>query len=114
MTYLQFLFAAGGMPEQAIDYEVSTVQDGKRFASRSVRGAQAGGRILCDASVSFASAIDAPAHAVQAASDSGVKSDPDQLPGLADLDAPGVRDVERTLGFGYRAHSAIDVARAVR
>ena len=53
-SYLQFLFVAGGLPELAIDYEVAPLQDGKRFASRNVRGSQPGGRIVCDASVSFA------------------------------------------------------------
>ena len=108
-TYLQFLFAAGGLPEQAIDYEVSTLQEGKRFSSRSVRGAQAGGRILCDASVSFARDIDAPAHAAPAAADSGLATDPERLPGLADVQAQEARDVERTLDYIYQEHSAIDL-----
>ncbi len=108
-TYLQFLFAAGGLPEQTIDYEVASLQDGKRFASRSVRGTQRGGRVVCDASVSFARAIDSPAHGAPPADDSGLTSDPNSLPGLTDIDAPEVREVESTLGYGYREHSAIDL-----
>jgi acyl-CoA thioesterase II len=108
-TYLQFLFAAGGLPEQTIDYEVASLQDGKRFASRSVRGTQRGGRVVCDASVSFARAIDSPAHSAPPADDNGLTSDPDSLPGLTDIDAPEVRDVENTLGYGYREHPAIDL-----
>jgi acyl-CoA thioesterase-2 len=108
-TYLQFLFAAGGLPEQTINYDVASIQDGKRFASRSVRGTQRGGRVLCDASVSFARAIESPSHGAPAADDSGLTSDPDSLPGLNDIDGPEVRDVERTLDYGYREHPAIDL-----
>ena len=108
-TYLQFLFAAGGIPEQAVDYEVTALQDGKRFASRSVRGAQAGGRIVCDVGVSFARLIDAPSHGSAAPADSGIASDPAGLPGLKDIDAPEARDVERTLAYGYHDHPVIDL-----
>jgi acyl-CoA thioesterase-2 len=108
-TYLQFLFAAGGVPEQAVDYEVVPLQDGKRFSSRSVRGVQPGGRVLCDASVSFARAMDSPSHAAPLEKNSGLESDPESLPGLGDIDAPEARDVERTLNYGYREHSAIDL-----
>ena len=59
-SYLQFLFVAGALPELGIDYEVTPLQDGKRFASRNVRGSQPGNRIVCDASVSFAKPIEAP------------------------------------------------------
>jgi acyl-CoA thioesterase II len=108
-TYLQFLFAAGGIPEQAVDYEVTALQDGKRFASRSVRGAQAGGRIVCDVGVSFARLLEAPSHGSAAPADSGIASDPAGLPGLKDIDAPEARDVERTLAYGYHDHPVIDL-----
>lgn len=108
-TCLQFLFAAGGLTEQAIDYDVVALQDGKRFSSRSVRGAQAGGRVVCDASVSFAVALDAPSHGSAAPEDSGLALDPDKLPGLADLDRGLAREVERKLAYAYREHSAIDL-----
>jgi acyl-CoA thioesterase-2 len=108
-TCLQFLFAAGGLTDQAIDYEVAALQDGKRFSSRSVRGAQAGGRIICDASVSFAKTLDAPSHGGNAPADSGLALDPAELPGLADIGVPEVRHVERTLDYGYREHPAIDM-----
>lgn len=108
-TYLQFLFAAGGLTDEAIDYDVATLQEGKRFSSRSVRGAQAGGRIVCEASVSFAKTLDGPSHGSSAPADSGFALDPERLPGLADIDAPEVRDVERTLEYGYREHPAIDM-----
>ena len=108
-SYMQFLFAAGGLPERTIDYDVGALQDGKRFTSRNVRGAQGGGRVVCDASVTFAKALEAPSHGGMAPADSGLARDPDTLPGLADIDAPEIRDVERTLGYSYRAHPAIDL-----
>jgi len=107
-SYLQFLFVAGALPELAIDYEVGSLQDGKRFTARNVRGSQPGGRTVCDASVSFARPIEAPAHQAPPPIDSGLDSDPERLPGLADIDAPGAREVERTLDYSYRPHVAID------
>jgi acyl-CoA thioesterase II len=107
-SYLQFLFVAGGLPELAIDYEVLPLQDGKRFSSRNVRGSQPGGRIVCDASVSFAKPIEAPAHQAPPPADCGLDSDPERLPGLAGIDAPEAREVERTIDYSYRPHVAID------
>jgi acyl-CoA thioesterase-2 len=108
-TYLQLLFAAGGIPEQAIDYEITVLQDTEQFTSRKVRGVQAGGRVVCDANVSFARLLDAPSHGGPAAGDSGLATDPYSLPGLKDIDAPEVRDIERTLDIIYRDHSLIDL-----
>lgn len=108
-SYLQLLFVAGGLPGQAVDYEVSTLQEGKRFSSRHVRGAQPGGRIVCDASASFAAPLAAPAHQAEARPDSGLGRDPERLPGLDEIDAPEVRDIEATLVYAYRPHVAIDL-----
>ena len=108
-SFLQFLFVAGGLPGQAIDYEVSLLQEGKRFSSRHVGGAQPNGRIVCDASVSFATPIAAPAHQVAAPADSGLGRDPERLPSLDEIDAPEVRDIETTLVYAYRPHVAIDL-----
>jgi acyl-CoA thioesterase-2 len=107
-TYLQFLFAAGGLPEQPIDYDVSLLQDGKRFSSRNVRGVQANERTICDASISFAKAIEAPARQEPAPDDCGLKLNPEGLPSLEDIKAPEAREVERTLDYGFHSHGAID------
>ena len=106
---LQLLFLAGGFPQQPIEYHVGPLQDGKRFASRNVRGAQRGGRILCDASVSFATTMDMSSHQASPPADCGLRSDPERLPGLAEIDAPEARDVERTIGYSYSPHVAIDL-----
>jgi acyl-CoA thioesterase-2 len=91
-----------------IDYEVATLQDGKRFSSRHVRGSQRGGRIVCDANVSFATAIDSPEHMAPAARDCGLDKDPESLPELSDIVVLEVAVIERTLAYGFRSHAAID------
>ena len=107
-TYLQFLFVAGGMPEQAIDYAVATLQEGKRFSSRNVRGEQANGRVVCDASVSFAGPIEAPARQTAAPADCGLGLDPETLPQLDEIAAPEAREMEAALNYTLRPHVAID------
>ena len=107
-SYMQFLFLAGGLTDRPIDYAVTPLQDGKRFSSRHVRGSQAGSRIVCDASVSFAAPIESPSHQTPPPPDCGLATDPENLPGLDDINAPEARDVERVLNYGYRPHVAID------
>lgn len=108
-THLQFLFAAGGRPEQPIDYEVARLQDGKRFSSHAVRGLQANGRIICNASVSFAGAFEAPGHQAAPPDDCGLSFEPERLPALEDIDPADVRDVERAFGYGYQPHAAVEL-----
>jgi acyl-CoA thioesterase-2 len=107
-TAMQFMFLAGALPDQPIDYEVAALQDGKRFSARHVRGSQSGGRIVCDANLSFAGPIDSPEHMAPATSDSGLDRDPESLPGLSDIVGPEVTAIERTLGYMFRSHAAID------
>jgi acyl-CoA thioesterase-2 len=57
VTAMQFMFLQSATPESPVDYEVTALQDGKRFASRHVRGTQAGDassrrRVVLDAQVS--------------------------------------------------------------
>ena len=106
---LQLVFAAGGLPDQAIDFDVATLQEGKRFSARNVRGLQQGGRILCDANATFAKALESPAHAAPPPADCGLDRDPEDCPTLEDIDDASVRDVERTLNYLYRPHRAIDM-----
>lgn len=63
-TVMQSLFLQGTLHERAIDLEVESLQDGKRFSSRHVRGTRQGGRTVLDAQVSFALPMDAPAHEI--------------------------------------------------
>ena len=107
-TAMQFMFLAGALPELPINYEVITLQDGKRFSSRHVRGSQSGGRIVCDANVSFATAIDSPEHMAPPAPDCGLDTDPESLPELSDIAGPEATEIERTLAYWFRSHVAID------
>ena len=75
-TLLQFLFLQGTDPARPIDFEVTPLQDGKRFSSRHIRGLQDGKPVL-DANASFSTTLDSPEHA--AASTAG-NSDPERLP----------------------------------
>ena len=84
-TMLQFLFLQGSMPDQPIDFEVATLQDGRRFSSRHVRGTQNDGRALVvDAHATFAAALPAPSHEVPSGA---TENDPEALPTLDDLPA---------------------------
>jgi acyl-CoA thioesterase II len=107
-SYLQFLFVAGGAPEQPIDYAVTTLQEGKRFSSRNVRGEQSGARVVCDAGVSFALPIEAPARQTAPPVDCGLGLDPETLMRLEDVDAPRAREVEAVLSYALRPHGTID------
>jgi acyl-CoA thioesterase II len=107
-TAMQFMFLAGALPDLPIDYEVAGLQDGKRFSSRHVRGSQSGRRIVCDANVSFATAIDSPEHMAPAAPDCGLDKDPESLPELSDIAGPEATTIERTLAYWFRSHVAID------
>jgi acyl-CoA thioesterase II len=106
---VQLLFAAGGLPDQTIDFEVAALQDGNRFSARHVRGVQGGGRIVCDASVAFAKAMESPDQGAPTLADCGLDRDPDGCARLEDVDAPGAREVERTLPHMSRPHRAIDM-----
>lgn len=61
-TMMQFVFLQGAMPDQPILFEVSRLQEGKRFSSRHVRGRQ-GERTVLDAQVSCALPLAGPVHA---------------------------------------------------
>ena len=61
-TMMQFVFLRGVQPERAIDFKVVTLQQGKRFTTRHVRGDQGPGSVF-DAQVSFAAATPLFAHA---------------------------------------------------
>jgi acyl-CoA thioesterase len=62
-TMMQFLFLQGAMPEEAVDFQVTALQEGKRFSSRHVRGRQGKGRTVLDAQVTCALPLAAPTHA---------------------------------------------------
>ncbi|MDR3453394.1 MAG: thioesterase family protein [Rhodoferax sp.] len=110
VTAMQFMFLQSATPERPIDYEVTTLQDGKRFASRHVRGTQASDtsaclRVVLDAQVTFAVALPGPEHATPSRVDD---VDPQALPRLEDLPAELADAVWRTLGYPFDS-TALDL-----
>ena len=75
----QLMFLRGADPGQRIEFEVRTLQDGKRFSSRHVLGVQGNGRMVLNAHATFCAPQPAPGHSVP----SSVRNeDPEKLPEL--------------------------------
>jgi acyl-CoA thioesterase-2 len=105
-TMMQFLFLQGTKWDQAIRFDVTALQDGKRFSSRHVRGLQGSARWVLDAQVSFAVAMPAPEHGAPPAF--AADEDPERLPSLADLPAAWGERIERTLGYSFDVKDVVD------
>lgn len=104
-TAMQFMFLQGTLWDEAIDLQVTPLQDGKRFASRHVRGVQRGDRFVLDAQVSFALPIEAPAHQAPPALP---LEDPETLPPVEALPPAWAESVRRAVGYGLFSRAAID------
>lgn len=105
-TMMQFLFLQGALPQQALDFEVTALQDGKRFSSRHVRATQGGGRMVLDAQVTAAATLDSPTHDTPSAAPAGER--PESLPGLGDVDPALLREVSRLGGYSQDRKPSID------
>lgn len=79
---LQFMFLQGTLWDEALDLQVTPLQDGKRFSARHVSGVQRDDRRVFDAQVSFALPIAAPGHGAPPAQP---LEDPESLPPAHDL-----------------------------
>ncbi len=95
-TMMQFLFLQGAMPFEPLQFQVTPLQDGKRFSSRHVRAMQAG-RAVLDAQVTCALPLAAPEHGEPSTAPAG--EHPRDLPGMRDL-RPGLLEEISRLG-GY-------------
>ncbi|MFO1218712.1 MAG: thioesterase family protein [Burkholderiaceae bacterium] len=102
----QFLFLQGTLHAQAIDLTVTTLQDGKRFSSRHVRGMQGDGRAVLDAQVTFAQTMPAPAH--DAPPPFPADEDPERLPSLSDLPSAWGATIQRAGGYTLMTKPGID------
>lgn len=78
---LKLVFLQGTLVNQAIDYLVTPLQDGKRLSSRHVRGMQ-GDIISLDAHLTFQVDLDGPSHTTPPPT--GIPG-PEDLPGLSEL-----------------------------
>lgn len=96
-TMMQFLFLQGAMPDEPIDFEVTPLQDGKRFSSRHVRATQWGNRTVLDAQVTCALPMEAPEHADATAAPAGER--PEDLPTLADMPQAMLDEISRLGGY---------------
>lgn len=106
-SMLQFLFLHGSMPGEAIEFDVRTLQEGKRFTSRHIRGAQAGGRLVLDAQATFALELEAPEH--EDACDSRLHTeDPESLPTLEDAPASWVDGIDRLGSYEKVSKACMD------
>ena len=100
-TAMQLFFAQGAIPDQAIYYQTSPLQDGKRFTSRHVRGTQAGGRVVLDAQLSFAVPIESIAHGVSVEPVAALEENPEHLPGFMNLPLAWRDDLQASLSFDF-------------
>ncbi|WP_066266431.1 acyl-CoA thioesterase [Hydrogenophaga palleronii] len=96
-TMMQFLFLKGAMPDEPVDFNVTPLQDGKRFSSRNVRGTQGNGRTVLDAQVTCAPPLDAPTHASPTSAPRGER--PEDLPGFDEVDRASIGDITRLGGY---------------
>lgn len=107
-TMMQFLFLQGALHREAIEFEVTALQDGKRFSSRHVRGSQSGGRFIFDAQVSFAGPLAAPSHAAPVEPLALLEA-PENLPRLSELPVAWGTEVTRALGYALADKPAVDL-----
>ncbi|MEO8297924.1 MAG: acyl-CoA thioesterase domain-containing protein [Burkholderiales bacterium] len=85
---LQLVFLQGAIPDVPLEFEVTVLQEGRRFSSRGVRASQ-NGRFVLDAHVTFALDIPSPGHT----SPSTAQELPTSLPRMNELarDGPPLR-----------------------
>lgn len=103
-TMMQFLFLQGAIPHEPLELTVTPLQEGRRFSSRHVRGAQSG-RIVLDAQVTCALPLDAPEHADPTPAPVG--EHPLDLPDLDSL-GPALREDILRLG-GYAQERKVSI-----
>lgn len=104
-SMMQLLFLQGAVPDQPINFSVTHVQDGKRFASRHVTATQAAsGRRILDAQVTFAVPLDAPSHQAGPRA----QDDPRGLPTLSHMPAQWEDKLKLISGYSLREKPCMD------
>ncbi len=103
---MQFLFLQGALHDEPVDLAVTTLQEGKRFSSRHVRGTQAGGRTVLDAQVTSAAELAAPSHELPSAAPPGERAE--DLPAMADLPADVLHGIEALGGYSQDMKASVD------
>lgn len=105
-TMMQFLFLRGAVPEEPVDFQVTVLQEGKRFSSRHVRAAQGNGRTVLDAQVTCALPLDAPAHAAASTAPAGER--PEDLTSFSEVDPALIQDITLLGGYSQDRKPSID------
>ncbi|WP_374665800.1 acyl-CoA thioesterase [Ramlibacter sp.] len=105
-SMMQFLFLQGALHDEPIDFTVTPLQDGKRFTSRHVRGAQAGGRMVLDAQVTCAAELASPTHEQPCAAPPGEHAT--DLPAMQDLPADLLQGIESLGGYSQDMKASVD------
>jgi len=105
-TTMQCLFLQGAMPQEALDLQVTSLQEGKRFSSRHVRASQANGRVVLDAQMTCALPLEAPSHGV--ASRAPTDERPENLARLCDIDPALLHSLPQLGGYSGDNKPSID------
>jgi len=105
-TMMQFLFLQGAMPQECVQLQVTTLQEGKRFSSRNVRGSQVNGRLVLDAQVSSAVPMESPTHDTPSTAPAGER--PEDLATLDDVNPLLMRGVRRLGGYSEDRKPSIE------
>ncbi|HSW16367.1 MAG TPA: acyl-CoA thioesterase domain-containing protein [Ramlibacter sp.] len=104
-TVMQFMYLQGTRHDEALGIHVTPLQDGKRFSSRHVRGAQGGERLCFDAQVSFAAPMTAPSHGAPPGTP---LSDPDTLPRIDQYPSHWSQALVDAVGYPLTEPAVID------
>lgn len=104
-SMMQFLFLQGARPTQPMDFEVDSLQEGKRFSSRLVRATQDSIREILSAQVTFGMPLASPEHSAAVRATGATPQD---------LDAPSAvlslteSDIGVLGGYAFTPHPLID------
>lgn len=104
-SMMQFLFLQGARPTQPMDFEVDSLQEGKRFSSRLVRGTEDFDPQIFSAQVTFGMPLASPEHSAAVRATGATPQD---------LDAPSAvlslteSDIGVLGGYAFRPHPLID------
>lgn len=105
-TMMQFLFLQGAVPQEPLDFQVTVLQEGKRFSSRHVRGAQGNDGTVLDAQITCALPLDAQAHAAVSTAPAGER--PEDLTAFNEVDPALIQDIKLLGGYSQDRKPSIE------